>query len=127
MKIIKISDEVWQEIAKRGKFGETEDDVLKRSYGLSIIDNNNNRIGNFNSCKKYATKRLSSRIQEDMLCLEFQDGISDCWILPSKINVDEIKEVRDKAVSFVKENGATIGQINAVKKTLTEAGYYVSR
>jgi hypothetical protein len=27
-----VSDEVWQEIAKRGKFGETEDDVLRKVF-----------------------------------------------------------------------------------------------
>jgi len=35
MKTIRISDEVWAEIAKRGKFGETEDDVLQRIFGIS--------------------------------------------------------------------------------------------
>ena len=29
MRTIRISDEVWQEIAQRGKFGETEDDVAR--------------------------------------------------------------------------------------------------
>lgn len=34
-KKIKISDEVWAAIAERGKFGETEDTVLRRVFGLS--------------------------------------------------------------------------------------------
>ena len=34
MRTIKVSENVWNEIAKRGKFGETEDDVLKRVFGL---------------------------------------------------------------------------------------------
>jgi len=35
--------------------------------------------------------------------------------------------MREKAVSFARENGATIGQINAVKKTLTDDGYHLTR
>lgn len=34
MKTIKVSIEVWNEIAKRGNFGETENDVLKRVFGI---------------------------------------------------------------------------------------------
>lgn len=34
-KSIKISQEVWDEIAKRGSFGESEDTVLRRVFGLS--------------------------------------------------------------------------------------------
>ncbi len=34
MRNIRISEEVWKEIANRGKFGETEDDVLRRVFGI---------------------------------------------------------------------------------------------
>jgi len=34
MRTIEISDEVWQAIADRGKFGETEEDVLRRVFRL---------------------------------------------------------------------------------------------
>jgi hypothetical protein len=33
--------------------------------------------------------------------------------------------VRDAAVQFAEENGATVGQVFAVKKALTEAGYHL--
>jgi len=35
MKTIRISEEVWNEIAKRGKFGETPDQVLVRVFNIS--------------------------------------------------------------------------------------------
>ena len=38
-----------------------------------------------------------------------------------------IRKIRDEAVYFAKNNGATSGQINAVKKTLTEAGYHITK
>lgn len=34
-KTIRVSSEVWDEIAKRGKFGESEDTVLRRVFGIS--------------------------------------------------------------------------------------------
>ena len=34
MRHIKLSEEVWQKIAERGQFGETEDDVLRRVFDL---------------------------------------------------------------------------------------------
>jgi hypothetical protein len=35
MRTIRISEEVWNEIAKLGKFGETPDDVLRRAFKIS--------------------------------------------------------------------------------------------
>lgn len=35
MRNIQISDEVYNKIAKEGKFGETTDDVLRRKYGIT--------------------------------------------------------------------------------------------
>ena len=37
MRNIRISEEVWQAIAKEGKFGETEEDVLRRVFKLPSI------------------------------------------------------------------------------------------
>ena len=34
MKTIRISEDVWEAMAKRGKFGETPDDVLRREFGI---------------------------------------------------------------------------------------------
>ena len=42
MRSIKISEEVWDELSKEGKFGETPDDVLRRKYGIE--DNNYQQI-----------------------------------------------------------------------------------
>jgi len=35
MRNILVSDAVWEAIAHRGKFGETEDDVLRREFKLA--------------------------------------------------------------------------------------------
>ena len=61
MRTIRISEEVWNEIAKRGKFGETPDDVLRRVFNLTI----NQESGNIITRKtrtRYATTRMSARV-----------------------------------------------------------------
>jgi len=46
-------------------------------------------------------------------------------VLPAKSEKAAIRTVRDKATSFAEKHGATVGQVNAVKKTLTDAEYHL--
>lgn len=133
MRTIKVSEGVWQAIASKGKFGETEDDVLRRVFKLppdSSTEGANTspdipRGGQLR--KSFAKQRMSSYIQSNNLHVSFQDGSSDSWTLPNRSDKNGIRTVRDKAVAFAKENKATIGQINAVKKALTDAGYHLTK
>jgi len=134
MRNIRLSEEVWQAIAKRGKFGETEDDVLRRILNLppnSTGGDSTNPVAALSGGrlprKSFATQRMSSNISSNQLQITFQNGLSRSWTLPSKSDKSGIRTVRDKAVAFAKENNATIGQINAVKKTLTENGYHLTK
>lgn len=133
MRTIKVSEDVWQAIAGRGKFGETEDDVLRRVFELPPDSGNN---GDYTAKdiptprhprKSYAKQRMSSYIKSNHLHVSFQDGSSDSWELPDRDDKSGIRSVRDKAVLFAKENDATIGQVNAVKKALTDAGYHLTK
>lgn len=133
MRTIKVSEDVWRAIASQGKFGETEDDVLRRVFKLppdSITEGSNispdiPRGGR--PRKSFAKQRMSSYIQSNHLHVSFQGGSSDSWTLPNRSDKNGIRKVRDKAVAFAKENKATIGQINAVKKALTDAGYHLTK
>ena len=129
MRNIKVSADVWQEIATRGKFGETEDDVLRRVFELPQVSNIQQRKSMRQESSSlrpmYATQRLSSNIIDNKLQLIFQGGNSNAWDLPDKSDKMAIRDVREEAVLFATDNGATSGQVNAVKKTLTEAGYYI--
>lgn len=133
MRTIRVSEEVWQVIATNGKFGETEDDVLRRLLKLppqSTTDylQKSSEIKTVRLPRgSFATQRMSSNISNNQLHITLQDGTSRSWPLPNRSDKSGIKAVRDKAVSFVKENGATIGQINAVKKTLTDNGYHLTK
>ncbi|WKZ32555.1 MAG: hypothetical protein QY316_11665 [Thermodesulfobacteriota bacterium] len=130
MKNIRISDDVWNEIAKRGYFGETEDDVLRRVFGLNKKKTTSDSLeknGVFRSRNK-TKNRLSTRVNDaGKLVVDFQNGSRREWVLPSRNEKKEIRKVIEEASVFAHENDATIGQINAIRKALTDSGYHLTK
>jgi hypothetical protein len=139
MRMIRVSEEVWQAIAVRGKFGETEDDVLRRVFELPVDSSDGNgaptrdqivRSTNravFTRRRALASQRMTSYIARNQLHIEFQDGASSSWTLPDQKDKAGIKDVLDKALGFTREHGASLGQINAARKTLTNEGYHLTK
>ena len=131
MRAIRISEEVWQAIAERGKFGEMEDDVLRRVFRLepatrSVGGPGTGRMGRGN--RRFATKRMSARVERHLLIVDFHGGPRHEWSLPNKSDKEAIKKVRSEAVQFALKNGASDpGQTNAVRKALTDAGYHLTK
>jgi len=151
MRSIRISDQVWDAIAQIGKFGETEDDVLRRVFSIgpanqsdtgvpSALDDalarsaqgsGTGRYGRGN--KRFATKRMSARVEgrplNRVLTVEFPaDRARKEWVLPEKSDKAGIRRVRDEAVRFALDNGASQpGQTNAVIKALTDAGFHLTK
>ncbi len=121
MRTIRISEEVWDEIAKRGKFGETPDDVLRRAFK---IDQGHPRRSVSRS--RYATDRMTARIEGDHLLVRFASGPSREFLLPDRHNKEEISILTYNAMAFAKTNDATEGQVNAVRKALTDAGFHIT-
>lgn len=74
-----------------------------------------------------ATKRMSARVEQGHLLVGFAGGLHERWELPDRSDKGGIRRVRNAAVAFAHRNKATLGQINAVKKALTEAGYYLTQ
>jgi hypothetical protein len=136
---IEISEEVWQAIAAHGKFGETEDDVLRRILKLPATTEQprasskanggsaNARRPSVLPRRSFATQRMSSYTNNGQLHVSFAGGPERSWSLPGKNDKAALLAMREKAVAFVRENKATLGQVNALKKTLTDAGYYLTR
>ena len=132
MRGIRISDEVWNEIAARGKFGETEDDVLRRVFGLRGRESTG---GEESSVAKpirprghYATNRMHAGVHNDQLVVSFASGAEERWDLPDREDKAEIRRIRQDAVKFAEGNGASRpGQTNAVLKALTGAGYFLTK
>ena len=126
MREIRISPEVWAAIAERGHFGETEDDVLRRVFGLPQVQSaQSGRRGR--GSKRYAVKKLRAKVESGHFVVTFEDGTEFVKPLPNHANKSAIRTLRDAAVEFALINGATAGQIAAVKKALTEAGYHLVR
>lgn len=137
MRAIKVSDELWEAIAERGKFGETEDDVLRRVFdlppsprspygGSGSGGRSGGRPGRGN--RRFATKRMSARVENGKLVVEFEDGARKEWTLPERSDKGSIRTIRDDAVSFALENDASKpGQTNAVLKALTDADYHLTK
>ena len=139
MRAIRISEEVWQAIATQGKFGETEDDVLRRVFKLppnSIRDRDQANIEvssrlpqrvSLGRRRSFASQRMTSFINRNQLHIEFQDGTSSSWTLPDRNDKAGIRGLLNKAIEFARKNGASIGQINAARKTLTSEGYHLTK
>jgi negative regulator of replication initiation len=128
MKTIKISQAVWDAIANKGKFGETENDVLERIFEIKkeetvMIPHCQNSYQR----KPFATRKMSADIHNNLLSIQFQDGPSKNWKLPAPNEKSEIRKILNSALEFASENKASFGQQQAVRKALTNAGYWLSK
>ena len=131
-RLIRVSGAVWNAIAERGKFGETEDDVLRRVFGLlPQLDPEqpvSGKRGTGRRAPRRATKRMSVYVERSRLFVQFADDEKSWWDLPDPTDKRAIRRIRDEAVAFALAHGATDpGQTNAVKKALTDAGYHLTR
>jgi hypothetical protein len=128
MRTIRVSDEVWAAIAERGKFGETEDDVLRRSLDLPPMTAQQQFGHRGRGAVRFASKRMSGRVESGKFVVEFEDGARREWALPHREDKDAIRLVLERAIAFALENGASDpGQTNAVRKGLTDAGYHLTK
>ena len=145
MRTIRISDEVWDEIAKRGRFRETEEDVLRRVFGLKgvgetepPVDVLKPTIGiNLPRKRGYVTRQfirgprkakrvLSPRVLGNILEVRFpEDGTFRSWDLPPKNDKEGIRRVLNEALDFGEKHDATDGQLKSIRKVLTENGYHL--
>jgi len=127
VKTIRISQAVWDAMVKVGKFGETPDDVLRRVFGISEQANSSTDKDVPRPLRRLSQSRMTTKVYEGQLLVKFEDGKSKEWPLPDKSMKLEIKNVRDQAIEFATSNGATVGQLNAIRKALTEAGYHLTK
>jgi hypothetical protein len=71
---------------------------------------------------------MSTSVNHGQFIIEFADGARKEWALPEREDREGIRRVRDSAVAWALEQGASHpGQTNAVRKALTNAGYFVSK
>ena len=70
---------------------------------------------------------MSARVVGGNLSVKFADGQMEPWKLPDRSDKEAIRSIRDFAVAVARDQEATLGQINAVKKALTEEGYHLTK
>ena len=133
---ISITEEVWQEMAKYGRFGETPNDVLKRVFGLlessgpsrlQLSETQDPVAISPRTRRKIATKRMQAVVSDNSLTISFVDGPSREFPLPSRSDKNAIRATRAEAMKWGENSGASQGQIDAIKKALTDAGYHLTR
>jgi hypothetical protein len=74
-----------------------------------------------------ATRVLSVKVVDDKLEVFFpEDGANKSWHLPSKTDKEGIRKVLNEALTFGEQNEASKGQLKAIWKALTQAGYYLT-
>src|SRR5947209_329343 len=115
MKMIRVSHEVWGQIAARGKFGETEDMVLRRIFNISEKQAGTESSGveperltgdgaeRTWKKRKAAVRMIQTVTSDNKLVLAFDTGQKGEWTLPSRDDVATIRKIRDEAVAFVRE------------------------
>lgn len=79
------------------------------------------------SRQHFATKKMSAEVRGQILYVGFLHGKSNSWPLPEKSDKAGIRIVLEKAVVFAKQNGASHGQEEAVRKALTSAEYWLKK
>ena len=135
MRTIRISDEVWEAIARQGKFGETEDDVLRRVFGIKGEHEMHSTAPQpTGPRRRFATRRMHAGVhraagaQREHLLVSFEGSPEKRWELPDRSEKGEIRRVRQEAIEYALDNGASKpGQTNYVLKALTDASYYLTK
>jgi hypothetical protein len=129
---------VWQEIAKRGKFGETEDDVLRRVF--KIPPHGSDQDGGLlqpnvrTSVRgRFATDKMHAKVYREengsYLKVRFHgSGQEQNFDLPKdRSDKQDIRSALEGALAFGEKNGASKGQLFAIRKALTDAEYHLTK
>ena len=73
----------------------------------------------------FATNRLECRLNQGVLDLTFASGHNRRFTLPLRNDKNRIRRVLYEAKVWALEHGASEGQVNAIRKALTDNGYHL--
>ena len=133
MKRENIDDDVWEHVAQKyGKFGDRWCDALRRGLGIPIPRKTSAKARNAGAKRdgrnRIAKIRLDRKTMDKEIAFRFGNGPWKTWKLPiDKENTQEVRRIRGEALDFGRANGATDGQLNAIGKAFSDAGYYLNR
>jgi hypothetical protein len=124
---------VWEHVAQKyGRFGDRWCDALRRGLGISIPRKTSAKARSTGPKRsgrnRFAEIRLDRKTTDKEIAFRFGDGPWKTWKLPTvKANTQEVRRIREEALEFGRANGATDGQLNAIGKAFSDAGYYLNR
>lgn len=120
---VTVSEAVWGHVAEHGRFGESFDDVLRRM--LAIDDNRDRATTGRRSHQRRAERRLSPYTLEEGSVVLGWDGSEELRVaLPARDDRQSITRLVGQAKEWARAGGATEGQLKAIDKLFSEAGYY---
>src|SRR5437870_1414719 len=77
--------------------------------------------------ERRAKVTLTQRQEGNDLVLRFAGGAERRFPLPPRSEKTAIRQLRDEAVSWARQNGATDGQQGAVMRALTSRGFHITK
>src|SRR4051812_32304006 len=114
---VSISQDVYEFVAHRGRFGESFDDVVRRllKVGTSATDGPvDGRQPTHVSRGRLSTRTVSPRVADGLLEVSVEGTGSRRWTLPDASDSHEIRRVTHEALAWAGEAGATEGQLKAI-------------
>jgi hypothetical protein len=75
---------------------------------------------------RFATRRLSATVRDGFLSVVIEGASSRRWPLPPIHDGRQVRALSEQAQAWAETYGATYGQLKAIHKALTEAGYYIT-
>src|SRR5262245_29415727 len=123
MRTIRVSEEVWQEIAKHGTFGETEDDALRKVFKIRPTVERVRLM----PTRAIPGNTLQERWKDRRLSLRFAKSGEEAYFeLPvDRSDTVAIRAALDRALDFGRRNDASKGQLLAIRKAFTRHGYHL--
>jgi hypothetical protein len=127
MKTVRVSDEVYSEIARRGRFGESVDDVLLRELHVSLSKPqvSGKNLPRIVYAQRKMTPKIVIRGQDEFLQVSFERDAPKEWLLPAKNDRDRLRAIQNEALHWATNEGGTEGQLKYIRKELNDGGYYV--
>lgn len=122
MKNISISEEVWQALIRRGRSGETVDEILRRILGIHQASEEKPP-----SKQPTSSRSMMAKVIGDNLLVVFSGGISKAWHMPPRRDRTAIDKVLRSATRFAGKHGASSSHVKRIEKALADAGYYSTR
>lgn len=127
-RVVRVSDDVYEGLKRLAKpFEDTPDSVIRRLLGPQ--PSTATQLGAASVPRQRSPnksdRRMRAEVEGRTLSIQFEGDAEKTWDLPSKGDKIALRVVRDKAWTFARDRGASKGQLAAIQKSLSDAGYYL--